>query len=108
MGRWITRFAGNGAMWGAAAAASPALSMVVTDGAKLTNLEVLTVLTSLGAIGAASGALVTGGLGVVHALDLTRGKTPWRSLVLAFALGPCALGLVVLFLKFVANLLGMQ
>ncbi len=107
IGRWLLRFAGHGAVWGAAAAWGaivPAAIAGAVAGAPLGGLAM--ALVASGAIAGAAGAVVTGTVGVSHVVALTRGDQPWKSLALALVLGPSALIGVFMFLVMAARILG--
>lgn len=103
VGRLITRFAGHGAVWGAAAAVGTILPLAFTP----VSLGWLLGAMSLAAVvGGTAGAITTGLLGVSHVLDLTRGERPWKSLALALIIGPSALFTVMIIVKVFAFLIG--
>ena len=103
--QWIGRFAGDGAVWGTAAAWGTILPMAVA-GAPLGAISLALVASAI--VAGSAGALVMSIVGVSHILDLTRGESPWKSLALAMVLGPSALVGVVMFLAMFAHVIGIN
>lgn len=101
----LPRFAGYGAIW-ATSVVWGVLLGAVAMGAPLQGVLPAFLLSPL--VSAPAGAITAGLLGVSHVLDLTRGRSPWKSLAMATVLGPSAMFVVVMFLIGVANLIGMS
>lgn len=83
---WLARFGSHGAVWGLLTAWAAILPFSTIHG--VTWAMFLQVMGVGGLIGALASGATVGLLGLLHVLDLTRGRSPWRSLLLAVGVGP--------------------
>lgn len=104
---WARRFGLQGFCWGAlCAAGGTAVAWSALGLGSRMHLLLWGLMAWAGVAGGLAGALTLGLLGTMLVLDLLRGRTPWRALLLAAVVGPLSFAGAALGMSALLALLG--
>ena len=104
---WARRFGLQGFCWGAlCAAGGTAVAWSALGLGSRMHLLLWGLMAWAGVAGGLAGALTLGLLGTMLVLDLLRGRTPWRALLLAAGVGPLSFAGAALGMSALLALLG--